>query len=302
MKTKSLPRISLIALAVTLPFAAQAQSMSRSQAILDQLMAPTPVAQQIAPMVQRQTPTPQQRPPQEIRPTTRAVRIETDLMDPIPLKQNPLAGVELKNEVAPEIEENADSGVDEPPVADTAQKADAIEVAQAEPVPTPAPTQAPKPKVAPAAPSSDPLSRTRAIASRIKAPASGSMPPMPPMAVAMNRGAPVREIGQAAAPRYDLDAFVIPGESPAYESMSDWSNESVKVHLIRNASFAEALAALMPPGWTVDLSGVATDLTDFRVDLTSTNARGTVISELLRELDLTGYPYVEFNTFVVASQ
>lgn len=89
--------------------------------------------------------------------------------------------------------------------------------------------------------------------------------------------------------------------SKTYASVMDWANEAVEIPMIRGADFETAMRAILPAGWVLDLSGVTTDLSGFQVDLTSDSPRGMVMHDLLRELNLTGYPYVRFNTFVVTS-
>lgn len=96
----------------------------------------------------------------------------------------------------------------------------------------------------------------------------------------------------------------IPGDRNAgprtYESLEELLNERIRVDNVRDATVEEALRAVLPDGWVIDTGAMEESIRDLRVDLTTGQARGAVLSDLARELSASYHPYVEFNRFVLA--
>lgn len=85
-----------------------------------------------------------------------------------------------------------------------------------------------------------------------------------------------------------------------YESLAELLNERIRVDNVRDATVEEALRAVLPAGWVIDTGAMEESIQDVRVDLTTGQARGSVLSDLARELSASYHPYVEFNRFVLA--
>lgn len=85
-----------------------------------------------------------------------------------------------------------------------------------------------------------------------------------------------------------------------YATLNDFLNEQIEVD-IRGATLAEALAKMLPAGWEIDVRVHDSATDNVRVEMTSINARGAILDELMNRLHLSLYPYVNLRKAVVAA-
>lgn len=86
-----------------------------------------------------------------------------------------------------------------------------------------------------------------------------------------------------------------------YESLDDLLRETVTIDL-QNVMLDQVLRALAPKGWEVEIRGVSDEKVRMRVDLTTEERRGIVLSGLMREAGLNYYPFLELNKIIVTSE
>lgn len=117
-----------------------------------------------------------------------------------------------------------------------------------------------------------------------------------PLTAAQDRPLTDEERKKAEIQRQEAEAAALPPKQ--YSNLESFLREPVAVDL-RGATIRQAMVALLPQGWKLEMDDADPYLNSIRVDLTAPGERGVVMRTLVDSVGLVVYPYTELNKAVV---